>query len=110
LDDRTGNGFYRFERKHGFGRGNCEVPCTGYSRDMSGRAGAFREICRQGTARSTEFCIGTPFPENYLHRGNWTVKEERRKVRVSGRIRVESAVGARTLADREAFQMSGHGL
>ena len=28
----------------------------------------FREICRQGTARSTGFRIGTPFPENYLHR------------------------------------------
>ena len=41
-----------------------------------------------------------------LHRGGRSSEEERREIRVPGRLRTESAIRARALADREAFQIS----
>src|SRR4030095_12481709 len=75
---------------------------------MPGGTRLVRKVRRQGTPFTARFRGRSAISANQLHRGDWVTEEEHRKVRVSGGVRPKSAVGARAVADREAFQMSGH--
>src|SRR4030095_4732234 len=75
---------------------------------MPGGTRLVRKVLRQGTPFTARFRGRSAISANQLHRGDWVTEEEHRKVRVSGGVRPKSAVGARAVADREAFQMSGH--
>ena len=57
-----------------------------------------------------DFVLERPFQRIPYTRCGRASEEERRKIRVSRRLRIKSAVGTRTVADRETFQMPGHGF
>ncbi len=57
-----------------------------------------------------DFVLERPFQRITYAEAVDLLVAERTKVGISGRLRRESAIGARALADRETFQMSGHGL
>ena len=54
-----------------------------------------------------DFVLERPFQRISLYGSGRAVEKERREIRIPGRVRRESAIGARALADRETFQMSG---
>ena len=55
-----------------------------------------------------DFVLDRPFQRITYAEAVDLLMKSGRKIRISGRLRRESAIGARALADRKTFQMSGH--
>ena len=53
-----------------------------------------------------DFVLERPFQRDHHTRSGRASEKERREIRIPGRVRRESAIGARTLADRKTFQIA----
>ena len=72
--------------------------------------GLFAKFVDKELLARLEFVVERPFQRiSYTKRSSCSQKSGA-EVRVPGRVRPQPAIRTRALADRETFQMSGHGL
>ncbi len=110
LDDRAGDGVLRPAGQHGSGRGVREAPDSRRAHALRRGPRAVRQVRGQGAAAAPRLRARPAVPARQLHRGGRAADQERAPVRVPGRVRHQSPVGARALPDGAALQVSGDGL